>query len=125
MPRSSGSSFKSSSRSSSSSTPTRSVSSVPSVPKYQPSPVAYTTPTLGQSMKEGFGLGVGASIARNVVDRAFGAFTSTTPTTSTTSTSSQISSHVPVQENTKLYEQCIENGATEEFCRKISNLKSE
>ncbi len=29
-------------------------------------------PTLGQSMKEGFGLGVGMSVARNLVDGWFG-----------------------------------------------------
>lgn len=48
---------------------------VPSLPRPTPAPLQITAPqpTLGQSMKEGFGLGVGMSVARNVVDRAFGA----------------------------------------------------
>jgi len=29
-------------------------------------------PSLGQSMKEGFGLGIGMSVARNIVDRVMG-----------------------------------------------------
>ena len=90
----------------------------PSVPALlQPKP-----PTFLQSAKEGFGLGVGVSIARNIVDRAFSSLSyNTIPTT--IATPKQVSS-----DNLKLYEQCIQNGATEEFCRQIAasnNIKSD
>ena len=87
----------------------------PSVPAvFQP-----TAPTFFQSAKEGFGLGVGASIARNIVDRAFGAATSVA---SVAPAGAAVVSSQPLKHefNTKLYEQCIQNGATEEFCRQIS-----
>ena len=41
-------------------------------PPTSPITVQHAAPTLGQSMKEGFGLGVGMSVARNVVDGLFG-----------------------------------------------------
>ena len=131
MPRVS-SSFKSSSSSSSSrprnhTTISSKSSPATSVAPYHPPPVPAvfhpTAPTFFQSAKEGFGLGVGASIARNIVDRAFGSVTSVA------SVAPVVSSQPPKHEmNTKLYEQCIQNGATEEFCRQISaadNEKSE
>ena len=77
-------------------------------------PVVYTSPrspvalplkiqqsTLGQSVKEGFGFGIGSSIARNMVDRVFGSFSS------------------PKSSLTKLteYTQCIQEGGTEEVCK--------
>lgn len=50
--------------------------SIPKVPapSFHPpiSPIVAQPPTLGQSMKEGFGLGVGMSVARNLVDGVFG-----------------------------------------------------
>lgn len=71
-----------------------------------------------QSMKQGFGLGIGASLARNFVDRAFGTVASTAPVDS-------IPNHpISIPYDTKLYEQCIQNGATEEFCRQISASNS-
>ena len=74
MPRSSGSSSRpfSSFRQTTPQLPAR--PPVPALPRPAPAPLQIAAaPTLGQSMKEGFGLGVGMSIARNVVDRAFGA----------------------------------------------------
>ena len=40
-------------------------------PVHVPVPVERATPTLGQTIKEGFGFGIGTSIARNMVDRIF------------------------------------------------------
>ena len=118
-------SSKSSSRSSS---PTRNSSTVSkpistsSVAPFRPSSVPATyhapQPTLMQSMKEGFGLGVGVSIARNLVDRAFGTVVASAPVVATTAPKQT------VLYDTKLYEQCIQNGATEEFCRQIATSNS-
>ena len=94
-----------------------------SVSAYKPSsvPAVYHTPqpTLLQSMKEGFGLGVGVSVARNLVDRAFGTVAASAPVAAVQK------STVPY--DSKLYEQCIENGATHEFCTQIAsnNIKKE
>ena len=114
-----------SSSSSRSSSPTRNSSTVSkpistsSVAPFRPSSVPATfhapQPTLMQSMKEGFGLGVGVSIARNIVDRAFGAVASTASAIPVAQQQQK-----SVEMDTKLYDQCIENGATEEFCRQIS-----
>lgn len=128
MPRfNSKSSSRSSSPARSSSTVSKPVSTS-SVAPYRPSSVPTTyhapQPMLMQSMKEGFGLGVGVSIARNIVDRAFGAVASTA-SAAVVSTPKQSS---PASYDTKLYEQCIQNGATEEFCRQIAasnNIKSD
>ena len=46
----------------------------------QSSTVSSGTPSFTQSVKEGFSFGLGASVARNVVDRMFGG-SSTTPIT--------------------------------------------
>jgi hypothetical protein len=77
MPRSSGSFTQPRSFSSFRQTTPQSITrpSVPALPRPTPAPLQIQAPqpTLGQSMKEGFGLGVGLSVARNVVDRAFGA----------------------------------------------------
>ena len=120
MPRfSSGSGSRSSSRPKTYSTQTSSKSVTPYHPPPVPAPYHPTAPTFLQSAKEGFGLGVGVSIARNIVDRAFGA--AATAVTTATPTTPPINSQPPkVEFNTKLYEQCIENGATEDFCRQIA-----
>ena len=78
MPRSSSSSRSSGSRSFSTFRPTKPSLPPPAPVIHRPSPppAIYTptpVPTLGQAIKEGFGLGIGMSVARNVVDRAFGA----------------------------------------------------
>ena len=39
-------------------------------------------PTLGQTIKEGFGLGVGLSVGRNIVDGVFNMFSNTKPSNS-------------------------------------------
>ena len=77
MPRSSGSSSRSFSSFRQTTPKPNQIPARPPVlalPRPAPAPlqIGAPAPTLGQSMKEGFGLGVGMSIARNVVDRAFG-----------------------------------------------------
>jgi hypothetical protein len=97
---------------SSTSKPTTSV-----VPHHYPSVPAVMQakpPGFLQSAKEGFGLGFGASIARNIVDRAFGTVAAAVPA------AAPVAIKQSASYDTKLYEQCIQNGATEEFCRQIS-----
>ena len=63
-------------------------------------PIKFQQPTLLQSVKEGFGFGVGSSIARNMIDRAFGSF----------------SEQKPIIKSTE-YTQCIQEGGTQEVCK--------
>jgi hypothetical protein len=121
MPRVSSSSrpsFRSSSPSRSSSSSSKPMSSV--VPHHSSSVPAIAQvkpPSFLQSAKEGFGLGFGASIARNIVDRAFG--TATAAASAASAIPVAAPKHV-ASYDVKLYEQCIQNGATEEFCRQIA-----
>ena len=63
-------------------------------------PVRTQQPTLGQTVKEGFGFGLGASVARNIVDRMFG-----------------LPSVAKVSTKSTEYTQCIQEGGTEEVCK--------
>jgi hypothetical protein len=110
-----GSSSRPSAPSRNSSTATKPMTSVVPSSSSVPALVQAKPPTLLQSAKEGFGLGFGASIARNIVDRAFGS------ATAAVASAPVVASKPVVQYDTKLYEQCIENGATEEFCRQIAS----
>ena len=82
---------------------------------YRPSP----PPTLGQSIKDGFGLGIGASIARNVVDSVVyklgGAFQQApgAPRPFTGET-------LPPGSTEALYKQCLA-AKTSQHCGKLSN----
>jgi hypothetical protein len=79
MPRSSSSSRSPAHSKVSSVLPARAAPPVPVASSIQPShppitqvpSVSIERPTLGQSMKEGFGVGVGMSVARNLMDRWF------------------------------------------------------
>jgi hypothetical protein len=64
-------------------------------------PIKIQQPTLLHTIKEGFGFGIGASIARNIVDRTFGSFSA--PKT-------------PLIKSTE-YTQCIQEGGDEEVCK--------
>jgi hypothetical protein len=109
-----GSSSRPSAPSRSSSTATKPMTSVVPSSSSVPALVQTKPPTFLQSAKEGFGLGFGASIARNIVDRAFGTVAAAVPAAAPVATKQSASY------DTKLYEQCIQNGATEDFCRQIS-----
>lgn len=113
MPRSS-----SSSKSSFKSKPSIHTSKVPvSTASFTPVVPYHTTsaPTLGQSIKEGFGFGIGTSIARNIVDRAFGNSSHTQKTSDPSST--PITSVNPIQSvEHQQYEQCIKEGGEKDIC---------
>ena len=64
-------------------------------------PIKFQQPSLLHTVKEGFGFGIGSSIARNMVDRVFGSF------------SSSKSSLTKLTE----YTQCIQEGGNEEVCK--------
>lgn len=113
MPRSS-----STSRSSSQRTHTPSLPTLPPTPfrnPYssvgQPLPNA-GTPTLGQSMKDGFGLGVGSAIAHRVVGSIFGA-----PTVNTVVTGApQAAPKNPCDKERYAFEACMKTQSMETFC---------
>ena len=96
-----------------------SVQSTPHVPstKFQNpySSVATTTPrvptapSFGQTMKEGFGLGVGSAIAHRVVGSILGA-----PTVNVTQASAPISH--PCDKERVAFESCMKTQSMETFC---------
>lgn len=67
-------------------------------------PVGTQQPTLLQSVKEGFGFGIGASIARNIVDRAFGPV------------DKSLTEKKPLIKS-KEYMQCMDEGGNEDSCK--------
>jgi hypothetical protein len=56
----------------SSNRPSRSVSKPQPKPQHVPVPIQTTAPSFGQSVKEGFGVGVGMSLAQRAVSALFG-----------------------------------------------------
>lgn len=73
-------------------------------------PIDVKPPSFGQSVKEGFSLGFGAHIARNVVDRWFGAPKPVeTPVVSTPS-------KTPL-EGQLAYQQCLKDCGDHEKCK--------
>lgn len=72
------------------------------------------TPTLGQSIKEGFGLGAGSAIAQRMVSAVFGP-----PTINTVNTSST-SGFAPAKEACEkeryAFETCMKTQSMETFC---------
>ena len=92
-------------------------------------------PGFVQSMKEGFGLGFGASIARNIVDRAFGtgvtALAPQAPAAPAQVHMPPVSPlHAPPTNSTKSleqreYEQCIKEYGTEDACKQYRSALEE
>ena len=76
----------------------------PLMPRQEP--ITVKPPSFGQSVKEGFSFGFGASIARNVVDRLFGASPPTVTTPSKTPLEDQLA-----------YQQCLKDGGDHEKCK--------
>jgi hypothetical protein len=66
-------------------------------------PITVQRPSLLESAKEGFGLGIGVSIARNIVDRAF------------SSIDKSLTEKKPLIKS-KEYMQCMDDGGNEEMC---------
>ena len=85
--------------------------SKPSKPSKQPVPIQpvpiQPLPSLGQSIKEGFGLGVGLSVGRNIVDGVFNMFS--TPKSSNPSENKKIAE----------YEKCIQYSNDFEKCKPL------
>jgi hypothetical protein len=82
-------------------------------------PVSYA-PSFGQSIKDGFGLGIGSSIARNLVDGWF--HRPAAPTTQVTpELSSVVSSGLPVKTELqkKEYIQCMQTINDHAHCKKL------
>jgi hypothetical protein len=80
---------------------------------------------LFQSIKEGFGFGVGTNIARSIFGPSEAAPASATPV-STSDVTSSPSLVQPLQEKQKkapidlVYTQCMLEGGTEDFCKQLS-----
>lgn len=79
----------------------------------RPTPNQSSNPSFMQTVKEGFSFGIGASIARNVVDRIFGSTTST-PRIDPPAT---VDPKPVIGENQHLYHKCIQDGGKHETCK--------
>lgn len=83
-------------------------------------------PTLGQSIKDGFGLGIGSSIARNLVDGWFHkpapvAPVATATPLATNTPNAAVSSGLPVatELQKKEYVQCMQTINDHDYCKKM------
>ena len=74
-------------------------------------PITVKPPSFGQSVKEGFSFGFGASIARNVVDSLFG-----TPKPVVTTPVVSSPSKTPLEDQLA-YQQCLKDGGDHEKCK--------
>ena len=87
-------------------------------------PVSYT-PSFGQSIKDGFGLGIVSSVARNLVDGWF--HKPAVPTTQVApEPSSVVSSGLPVKTELqkKEYVQCMQTINDHDHCKKLMDESS-
>lgn len=75
-------------------------------------PVQAQAPGLMSSMKEGFGLGVGLSVARNLVDGIFGSKEPAQPPP-------MIQAPPAKPLHLREYTECIQEGGTEDSCKKF------
>ena len=84
-------------------------------------PVApVTAPTFGQSMKDGFGLGIGSAIAQRVVGSILGA-----PTVNVVNQSEEKPREHPCDKEFNAFENCIKTRSMEGFCdQEQSSLRS-
>lgn len=70
---------------------------------------APSTPTFGQTLKEGFALGTGSAIAHRVVSSVFGA-----PTINVQSSSQTVQQ--PCEKERTAFENCMKTKSTDDFC---------
>jgi hypothetical protein len=80
----------------------------PIMPRQEP--ITVKPPSFGQSVKEGFSFGFGASIARNVVDSWFGTPKPVVSTPVTTPSNTSLGEQLA-------YQQCLKDGGDHEKCK--------
>ncbi len=86
----------------------------PIMPRTQP--IDAKPPSFGQTVKEGFSLGIGMSLARNLVDGLFGNKAAPTVTTPVTPTSILSPNKAPLEQQLA-YQQCLKDGGDHEKCK--------
>jgi hypothetical protein len=80
---------------------------------------AAATPSFGQIVKEGFGFGVGASVARQLVDKMIGGGSGPIQTQPIVKKEHDITSPVITDSQRILYNQCIIEGGIHDLCKEI------
>ncbi len=88
----------------------------------RPTPIEVKPPSFGQSVKEGFSLGVGMSLARNLVDGLFGnkaaaAPTVVAPPAAPVGSPSSLGLNKAPLEQQLAYQQCLKDGGDHEKCK--------
>ena len=88
----------------------------------KPSPVSVinTRPSLGQTMKEGFGLGVGVSVAQHAVNSAMNFFS--VPKSSNPVENTKVAEYAKVAEYSKYveYEKCMKYSSNDsDLCKTL------
>ena len=87
----------------------------PTIPKTHGPPV---TSSFGQTLKDGFGFGIGASIARHIVEKLIGGdLTQEQQTNSIVKKGDTITSPVLTDSQRILYNQCMIEGGIHELCK--------
>jgi len=82
-------------------------------PTESPQILPIRQPSFGQSIKEGFGLGIGVSIARNIVDRVMGSKPSEAPVKPSEATTKGPEATEPIRE----FKKCMEYKGDYEECK--------
>jgi hypothetical protein len=85
-------------------------------------PIEVKPPSFGQSVKEGFSLGVGMSLARNLVDGLFGNKAAPTvvvapPAAPAVPTPTILGPNKAPLEQQLAYQQCLKDGGDHEKCK--------
>ena len=90
----------------------------PLMPRQEP--ITVKPPSFGQSVKEGFSLGIGMSLARNLVDGLFGNKPAAPPTVVVAPPAAPptiLGSNKAPLEQQLAYQQCLKDGGDHENCK--------
>lgn len=86
----------------------------PTIPKTHVPPV---TASFGQTLKDGFGFGIGSSIARHMVEKLIGGGPTQEQPNSIVKKGDEITSPVLTDSQRILYNQCMIEGGIHELCK--------
>ena len=83
----------------------------------RPTPNEVKPPSFGQSVKEGFSLGIGVSLARNLVDGLFGNKAAPTVVAPPAATPTILGPNKAPLDQQLAYQQCLKDGGDHDKCK--------